>query len=63
MRSTGIPRHQALTAKRFPVAEPVLYCADEGISGTPFYVMGFVDGRFGIPRCRPNRGSARRSTT
>jgi aminoglycoside phosphotransferase (APT) family kinase protein len=36
---------QALTAKRFPVAEPVLYCADESITGTPFYVMGFVDGR------------------
>src|SRR5919112_4765592 len=30
---------QALTAKRFPVAEPVLYCADESVTGTPFYVM------------------------
>jgi aminoglycoside phosphotransferase (APT) family kinase protein len=36
---------QALTAKRFPVAEPVLYCGDESVTGTPFYVMGFVDGR------------------
>jgi aminoglycoside phosphotransferase (APT) family kinase protein len=36
---------QALTAKRFPVAEPVLYCADDSITGTPFYVMGFVQGR------------------
>jgi aminoglycoside phosphotransferase (APT) family kinase protein len=27
------------------VAEPVLYCADESVTGTPFYVMGFVDGR------------------
>ena len=36
---------QALTAKRFPVAEPVLYCADESVTGTPFYVMGFVEGR------------------
>src|ERR1700720_793532 len=36
---------QALTAKRFPVAEPVLYCADETVAGTPFYVMGFVEGR------------------
>src|SRR3954469_18343383 len=36
---------QALAAKRFPVAEPVLYCADESVTGTPFYVMGFVDGR------------------
>jgi aminoglycoside phosphotransferase (APT) family kinase protein len=36
---------QALTAKRFPVAQPVLYCADESLTGTPFYVMGFVGGR------------------
>src|SRR6186713_1689380 len=36
---------QALAAKRFPVAEPVLYCADESVAGTPFYVMGFVEGR------------------
>ena len=35
---------QALHAKRFPVAEPVLYCADESVTGTPFYVMGFVRG-------------------
>ncbi|SRR6266508_1534899 len=35
----------ALYAQRFPVAEPLLYCADEGIVGTPFYVMGHVEGR------------------
>lgn len=35
----------ALAAQGFPVAEPVLYCADESVAGTPFYVMGFVDGR------------------
>ncbi len=35
----------ALHAQRFPVAEPLTYCADETIAGTPFYVMGFVDGR------------------
>jgi aminoglycoside phosphotransferase (APT) family kinase protein len=35
----------ALHAKGFPVAEPVIYCADESITGTPFYVMGFADGR------------------
>jgi len=34
----------ALHAKGFPVAEPVIYCADESITGTPFYVMGFADG-------------------
>ncbi len=35
----------ALAAQGFPVAEPVLYCADESVAGTPFYVMGFVEGR------------------
>ena len=35
----------ALHAQGFPVAEPVLYCADESVVGTPFYVMDYVDGR------------------
>ena len=35
----------ALYGQDFPVAEPVLYCADEGIVGTPFYLMGHVEGR------------------
>jgi aminoglycoside phosphotransferase (APT) family kinase protein len=35
----------ALHAQGFPVAEPVIYCADESVAGTAFYVMGFVDGR------------------
>jgi aminoglycoside phosphotransferase (APT) family kinase protein len=34
-----------LHAQHFPVAEPVLYCGDAGIAGTPFYVMKFVEGR------------------
>jgi aminoglycoside phosphotransferase (APT) family kinase protein len=36
---------QALSAQQFPVARPVLYCADEAVAGTPFYVMSFVEGR------------------
>jgi aminoglycoside phosphotransferase (APT) family kinase protein len=36
---------EALHRQDFPVAEPILYCADETIAGTAFYVMGFVDGR------------------
>jgi aminoglycoside phosphotransferase (APT) family kinase protein len=36
---------RALHAKGFPVAEPVVFCADESVAGTPFYVMGFVEGR------------------
>jgi aminoglycoside phosphotransferase (APT) family kinase protein len=35
----------ALFAQGFPVAEPVLLCADESVAGTPFYLMGFVSGR------------------
>jgi aminoglycoside phosphotransferase (APT) family kinase protein len=35
----------ALHAQGFPVAEPLVYCADESVAGTAFYVMDFVDGR------------------
>jgi aminoglycoside phosphotransferase (APT) family kinase protein len=35
----------ALSAQGFPVAAPVLYCADESVAGTPFYIMSFVEGR------------------
>jgi aminoglycoside phosphotransferase (APT) family kinase protein len=36
---------RALHAQGFPVAQPLLYCADEGIIGSAFYVMDHVDGR------------------
>jgi len=36
---------RALHGQRFPVAAPVLYCADETVIGTPFYVMSYVAGR------------------
>jgi len=35
----------ALYAQSFPVAEPLLYCADESIVGTAFFLMAFADGR------------------
>ncbi len=35
----------ALHAQNFPVAAPLIYCADESIAGTAFYVMEFADGR------------------
>ena len=35
----------ALHAQGFPVAEPIVYCDDDTIAGTAFYVMGFADGR------------------
>jgi aminoglycoside phosphotransferase (APT) family kinase protein len=36
---------RALSAQGFPVAEPLVYCADESVAGTAFYVMSFADGR------------------
>jgi aminoglycoside phosphotransferase (APT) family kinase protein len=35
----------AIHAQGFPVAEPVLYCADDTIIGTAFFVMAHVEGR------------------
>ncbi|HUZ31713.1 MAG TPA: phosphotransferase family protein [Xanthobacteraceae bacterium] len=35
----------ALHAQGFPVAKPVVYCADETITGTAFFVMSHVEGR------------------
>jgi aminoglycoside phosphotransferase (APT) family kinase protein len=35
----------ALHAQGFPVPEPLLYCADESIVGTAFFVMACVEGR------------------
>jgi aminoglycoside phosphotransferase (APT) family kinase protein len=36
---------RALHRTGFPVAEPFVYCEDEDVAGTAFYVMGFVEGR------------------
>src|SRR3974390_1970017 len=33
----------ALYAEHFPVAEPILYCADESVAGTPFFLMSHVE--------------------
>ena len=35
----------ALYSQGFPVAEPVVYCADETVIGTAFFVMSHVEGR------------------
>jgi len=41
----------ALSAQGFPVAPPLLYCEDASVIGTPFYLMGHVEGRvFWEPR-------------
>jgi aminoglycoside phosphotransferase (APT) family kinase protein len=36
---------RALYGQAFPVAEPLLYCDDDNVAGTPFYLMGYMDGR------------------
>jgi aminoglycoside phosphotransferase (APT) family kinase protein len=35
----------ALHAQGFPVPEPILYCADDAVIGTAFFVMSHVEGR------------------
>src|ERR1700692_3658575 len=35
----------ALHPQGFPVAEPVVYCADERVAGTAFFLMAYVEGR------------------
>jgi aminoglycoside phosphotransferase (APT) family kinase protein len=35
----------ALHTQHFPVAQPLLYCEDAAVVGTPFYVMTHVEGR------------------
>jgi aminoglycoside phosphotransferase (APT) family kinase protein len=52
---------RALAAQGFPVAEPILYCADEAVAGTAFYVMGFVDGRVFWEPQMPGSNAAERT--
>src|SRR5215831_20022266 len=35
----------ALHRQNFPAPEPVIYCDDAEVVGTPFFVMGYVEGR------------------
>lgn len=51
----------ALHAQGFPVAEPILYCADESIAGTAFYVTDFVDGRVFWEPSMPDSNPAERA--
>ncbi len=52
----------ALHAQGFPVAAPLLYCDDESVIGTPFYVMAHVDGPrdLGAAHAGRDAGRARR---
>jgi aminoglycoside phosphotransferase (APT) family kinase protein len=51
----------ALHPQRFPVAEPLLYCADADVVGTPFYVMSYVEGRVFWEPSMPTSNVAERS--
>src|SRR5690349_10691090 len=51
----------ALRAEGFPVAEPLAYCADESVAGTPFYVMSFADGRVFWEPQMPSSNAAERA--
>jgi len=51
----------ALHAQGFPVAQPLVFCADESVAGTPFYVMSFVDGRVFWEPQMPDSNPAERS--
>jgi aminoglycoside phosphotransferase (APT) family kinase protein len=51
---------RALFAQGFPVAEPLLYCEDVSVAGTPFYVSAFVEGRvFWEPQMPTSNASER----
>jgi aminoglycoside phosphotransferase (APT) family kinase protein len=52
----------ALWQQGFPVPQPFVYCADESVAGTPFYVMALADGRMfwdpDIPGSNPTERAA-----
>jgi aminoglycoside phosphotransferase (APT) family kinase protein len=51
----------ALHAQGFPVAAPVLYCAEADVIGTPFYVMAHVEGRVIWEPSMPDTAPAERA--
>ncbi len=51
----------ALQPRKFPVPKPLLYCEDDSIIGTAFYVMEEVAGRVFWEPHMPNASSAERS--
>lgn len=52
----------ALHTQGFPVAEPLVYCADESVAGTVFYVMNFADGRVFWEPAMPGSSPAERAS-
>jgi aminoglycoside phosphotransferase (APT) family kinase protein len=51
----------ALHAQKFPVPEPILYCADDAITGTAFFLMAYVEGRVFWESHMPGSGPAERA--
>jgi aminoglycoside phosphotransferase (APT) family kinase protein len=51
----------ALHAQGFPVPQAFVYCADDSIAGTAFYVMGFADGRLFWEPHMPDSNPAERA--
>src|SRR5436190_14042673 len=51
----------ALHAQGFPVPPPLLYCEDASVVGTPFYLMGHVEGRVFWEPSMPNAAPAERA--
>ncbi len=52
---------RALHAQGFPSPQPLTYCADDSVVGTPFYVMDFVDGRVFWEPQMPGSNAAERA--
>jgi aminoglycoside phosphotransferase (APT) family kinase protein len=51
----------ALHRQDFPVPQPIFYCADDNVAGTPFYVMDYVEGRVFWDPWMPDTSSADRA--
>ncbi len=52
---------RALHAQGFPIAEPILYCEDASVAGTPFHLTAFMDGRVFWEPSMPESGPAERA--
>jgi aminoglycoside phosphotransferase (APT) family kinase protein len=52
---------KALHGSAVPVPEPLHYCADREVLGTPFYLMEWVDGRVFLAYATPELGRAERT--
>jgi len=51
----------ALHRRQFPVPEPIVYCDDADVVGTPFFIMSFVEGRIFWEPHLPGQSAAERT--